>query len=45
MEIAKSAVLLANENQSDQKNVANDFRINFRFVFVHAKATLECQKM
>ena len=47
MEISKSAVLLANEHQSDQKNVTNDFRINFRYVFVHAKTTLsmECQKM
>ena len=32
MEISKSAVLLANEHQSDQKkNVTNDFRINFRY--------------
>ena len=47
MEISKSAVLLANEHQSDQKNVTNDFRINFRYVFVHAKTTLpmECKKM
>ena len=48
MEISKSAVLLANEKQSDQKkNMTNDFRINFRYVFVHAKTTLsvECQKM
>ena len=48
MVISKSAVLLANEHQSDQKkNVTNDFRINFRYVFVHAKTTLsmECQKM
>ena len=39
MEILKSAVLLlANEHQSNQKkNVTNDFRINFRYVFVHAK--------
>ena len=47
MEILKSAVLLANEHQSDQKKtVTNDFRINFRNVFVHAKTTLsmECQK-
>ena len=30
-----------------EKNVANDFRINFRYVVVHAKMTLslECQKM
>ena len=44
----KWAVLLANEHQSDQKkNVTNDFRINFRYVLVHAKTTLsmECQKM
>ena len=47
MEILKSAVLLANEHQSDQKNVTNDFLINFCYVFVHAKVTLsmECQKM
>ena len=37
MEISKSAVLLANEHQSDQKNVTNDFRIDFRNVFVLAK--------
>ena len=29
MEMSKSAVLLANEHQSDQKIVTNDFRINF----------------
>ena len=40
MEILKSAVLLANEHPRDQKNVTNDFRINFRFAFVHAKTTL-----
>ena len=48
MEISKSAVLFANEHQSDQKkNATNDFRINFRCVFAHAKKTLslECQKM
>ena len=47
MEILKSSVPLANEYQSDQKNVSNDFRITFRYVFVHAKTTLsmECQKM
>ena len=47
MEILNSAVLFINEHQSDQKNVTNDFRINFRCVFVHAKMTLslECQKM
>ena len=48
MEISKSAVLLANEHQSDQKkNVINDFRINFRYVCVHQKTTLpiEYQKM
>ena len=45
--ISKSAVLLANEHQSDKKNVTNDFRMNFRYIFVHAKTTLsmECQKM
>ena len=48
MEISKLAVLLANEHQSDKKkNVTNDFRINFRYVSVHAKTTLsiENQKM
>ena len=47
MEISKSAVLLAKKHQSDQKNVTNVFRINFRYVVVHAKTTLsmECQKM
>ena len=47
MEISKSAVLLANEHRSDRKNNTIDFRINFRFVFVHAKKTLsmECQTM
>ena len=37
MEISKLAIFLANEHQSDQKNDTNDFRINFRYVFVHAK--------
>ena len=37
MEISKSAVLLANEHQSDQKKVENDFCIDFRYEFVHAK--------
>ena len=47
MEILNSAVLLANEHQSDQKNVTNDFRIIFRYEFVHAKTTLsmDSQKM
>ena len=47
MEISKSAVLLANDHQSDQKNVTNDFRIHFRYVIVHTKTTLsmECQTM
>ena len=40
MDISKSAVLLANEHQSNQKNVTNDFHINFRYVFDHAKTTL-----
>ena len=44
MEISKSAVLLANEHQSDKKkNVTNDFRTNFRYVFVHAKKTLSIE--
>ena len=48
MKILKSAVLLTNERQREQKkNVTNDFHINFCYVFVHAKTTLsmECQKM
>ena len=47
MEISKSAVLLATEHQSNQKKSTNDFRIDFRYVFVYAIATLsmECQKM
>ena len=47
MEISKSAVILANEPKATRKNVTNDFRINFCYVFVHAKTTLsmECQKM
>ena len=32
MEISKSAVLPENEHQSDQKNVTNDFHIDFRYV-------------
>ena len=47
MELSKLAVLLTKEHQSDQKNNTNGFRINFLYVFVHAKMTLsvECQKM
>ena len=47
MEILKSAVLIANEHPSDQQNVTNDFRINFRYAFVHAKTTMsmDSQKM
>ena len=37
MKISKSAVLLANEHQVTRKNVTNGFRINFRYVIVHAK--------
>ena len=37
MEISKSAVLLENEHRSDQKNVTNDFHMNFRYVFVRTK--------
>ena len=46
MEISKSALFPANEHKSDQKNVTNDFRKDFRYVFVHAKTALsmECQK-
>ena len=43
MDILKSAVLLANEHQSEQKNVTNDFRINFRYIFVHAKTSLSME--
>ena len=47
MEISKFAVILAHEDQSDHKNITNDFRIHFCNVFVHAKMTMsmECQKM
>ena len=47
MEILKSAVLLANEHKSNQKNVTYDFRMNIRYVFVHTKTTLsmDSQKM
>ena len=33
--------------KATEKNVTNNFRINFCYVFVHAKTTLsmECQKM
>ena len=33
--------------EANRKNVTNDFRMIFRFVFVHAKTTLslKCQKM
>ena len=33
--------------EATRKNVTNDFRIDFRYVFVHAKTTLsmECHKM
>ena len=43
MEISKSAVLLAIEHRSDQKNVTNDFHMNFHYVFVHAKTTLSME--
>ena len=47
MKISQSAVLLANEHQSNQKKITNDFRIDFSYVFVYAITTLsvECQKM
>ena len=47
MEISKSAVLLATEHQSNQKKNTNDFRKDFRYVFVYTITTLsmECQKM
>ena len=48
MEISKSAVVLANEHQSDQKKLLQIiFLKKFRYVFAHAKMTLslECQKM
>ena len=37
MEISKSALLLTNEHRSDQKNVTNDFRMNFHYVFRSCK--------
>ena len=43
MEISKLAVLFANEHTRDRKNVINDFRIHFRYVFVHAKTTLSVE--
>ena len=47
MEISKLAVLLATKHQSNQKKNTNDFRIDFRYVFVYATTTLsmECEKM
>ena len=39
MEISKLSVLLANEHQSDKRNVTNDFRMHVRYVIVHAKTT------
>ena len=47
MEISKSAIFFAMNIKATRKNDTNDFRINFRYVFVHAKTTLsmECQKM
>ena len=47
IEISKSAVILANYIKAARKNVTNDFRSNFCYLFVHAKTTLsmECQKM
>ena len=40
IEISKSAVLLANDIKVTRKNVTNDFRIDFRYVFIHAKMTV-----
>ena len=47
IEISKSAVLLANEHQRDQKKCYKLFCIKFRYVVVHTKTTLsmECQRM
>ena len=48
MEILKSAVLLVNEHQNDQKKMIQMiFEINFRYVFDQAITTLsmKCQKM
>ena len=47
IKISKSAVLLAINIKAARKNVTNDFRINFHYLFFHAKTTLsmECQKM
>ena len=41
MEISKLAVLLANEHQSDLKNVTNDFCIHFAMYLITQK--LLCQ--
>ena len=47
IEISKSAVLLANNIKAAGKNVTNDLRSNFCYLFVLAKTTLsmEYQKM
>ena len=47
IEISKSAVSLANNIKAARENVTNDFRSNFRYLFVHAKTnmSLEYQKM
>ena len=46
MEFSKSALYLQMNIEATRKNVTNDFRMIFRYVFVHAKTTLsmECQK-
>ena len=47
MEILKSVDYLQMNIQATRKNVTNDFRIIFRYAFVHAKTilSLDSQKM
>ena len=47
MEIQNRLYYLQMNIKANSKNVTNDFRINFRYVFVHVKTSLsmECQKM
>ena len=42
MEISKSAVLLANEHQSDRKKCYNDFHIK---ITMYSTLAMECQNM
>ena len=47
MEISNQLYYLQMNIKATTKNVTNDFCINFRYVFVHAKTTLsvECHNM